>query len=416
MSKIVIVGGGFGGLMTAKALKGANDEIVIIDKTNYHLFQPLLYQVATAALSPGDIALPIRAVFSKFKNIKVILDEVVSINRTERKVILRDGEIGFDYLVISIGSRHSYFGNDKWEANAPGLKTLGDALLIRERILMSLEKAEKEDDPVKRKKYLTFVIIGGGPTGVEMAGAIAEIAKRTLMRDFRNFKPSDTNIYLIEAMPMLLNNYPQELSVKAQNDLAGMGVELKLNTKVTDVKSNGVETDKGLFETKNIIWAAGNSVSPLLGSLDIKLDRAGRVYVKKDMSIEGDPNIFVIGDAALFFDEKGKQLPGVAPVAIQQGRYVGKIIKNKTVPQNRKSFHYVDKGNLATIGRAKAVADIHGLKLSGFIAWVAWCFIHIFFLIGFRNRFRVMGEWGWYYITFKHGIRLIVGKDDEDLK
>ena len=416
MSKIVIVGGGFGGLMTAKALKGASDEIVIIDKTNYHLFQPLLYQVATAALSPGDIALPIRAVFSKFKNIKVILDEVVSINRTSRKVILRDGEIGFDYLVIAVGSRHSYFGNDKWEANAPGLKTLGDALLIRERILMALEKAEQEDDPVKRKKYLTFVIIGGGPTGVEMAGAIAEIAKRSLMRDFRNFKPSDTNIYLIEAMSMLLNNYPRELSVKAQNDLARMGVELKLNTKVTDVNSNGVKTDKGLFDTKNIIWAAGNSVSPLLGSLDIKLDRAGRVYVKKDMSIEGDPNIFVIGDAALFFDEKGKQLPGVAPVAIQQGRYVGKIIKNKTAPQNRKSFHYVDKGNLATIGRAKAVADIHGLKLSGFIAWAAWCFIHIFFLIGFRNRFRVMAEWVWYYITFKHGIRLIVGKDENGFK
>jgi NADH dehydrogenase len=415
MSKIVIIGGGFGGLMTAKALKGVNDEIVLIDKTNYHLFQPLLYQVATAALSPGDIALPIRAVFSKFKNVKVILDEVVSINRANRKVVLKDGEIGFDYLVIAIGSRHSYFGNDKWETKAPGLKTLGDALSIRERILISLEKAEKENDPEKRRKYLNFVIIGGGPTGVEMAGAIAEIAKKSLMRDFRNLKASDTNIYLIEAMPLVLNNYPQELSLKAQNDLAKMGVELKLGTKVTDVNSNGVNTDKGFFETKNIIWAAGNSVSPLLGSLNTKLDRAGRVYVKKDMSIEGDPNIFVIGDAALSFDEKGKQLPGVAPVAIQQGRYVGKIIKDKIQPENRKFFHYVDKGNLATIGRAKAVADIHGLKLSGFIAWAAWCFIHIFFLIGFRNRFRVMAEWAWYYITFRHGIRLIVGKGDNDL-
>ena len=416
MAKIVIIGGGFGGLMAAKALKGSRDSITIIDRINYHLFQPLLYQVATAALSPGDIALPIRAVFRKYKNVRVILDEVTSINRSEKKVILKDGEIEFDYLVVATGSRHSYFGNDRWEAVAPGLKTLSDALLIRERILTSLEKAEKETDSDKRKKYLTYVIVGGGPTGVEMAGAIAEIAKKSLMRDFRNIDASDTKIYLIEAMPRVLTNYPEKLSIKAQNDLAKMGVKLKLNTKVTEVNSLGVKTESKFIETTNVIWAAGNSVSPMLKSLNTNLDRAGRVPVMKDLSIEGDPNIFVIGDAALSLDKNEKPLPGIAPVALQQGRYVGRIIKQKILPENRKAFHYLDKGNLATIGKAKAVADIHGLKLSGFIAWAAWCFIHIFFLIDFRNRFRVMAEWAWYYITFRHGIRLIVGRTGDKQK
>ena len=412
MSKIVIIGGGFGGLSAAKALKGSKDEITIIDKTNYHLFQPLLYQVATAALSPADIALPIRAVFRNYKNVKVILDEVTAINRAGKKVILKDGELDFDYLVIATGSHHSYFGNNQWETDAPGLKTLSDALLIRERILISLEKAEKEFDLAKRQKYLTFVIIGGGPTGVEMAGAIAEIAKKTLMSDFRNISASDTKIYLVEAMSRVLNNYPESLSIKAQNDLSKMGVKLKLNTKVADVSSEGVKTEDGFIATTNLIWAAGNSVSPMLKSLDTKIDRAGRVLVKKDLSINEDSHIFVIGDAALTVNEKGKPLPGIAPVAIQQGRYVGKIIKDKNLPERRKAFKYIDKGNLATIGRAKAVADIHGLKLSGFIAWAAWCFIHIFFLISFRNRFRVMVEWAWYYLTFRHGIRLIVGKPE----
>lgn len=413
MAKIVIIGGGFGGLMTAKSLKASKDDVTIIDRTNYHLFQPLLYQVATAALSPGDIALPIRAVFRKYKNIRVILDEVISINRSEKKVILKDGEIEFDYLVVATGSRHSYFGNDQWEKDAPGLKTLNDALLVRERILISLEKAEKEANPEKRKKYLTYVIVGGGPTGVEMAGAIAEIAKKSLIRDFRKINSSDTKIYLIEALPRMLINYPEVLSIKAQNDLAKMGVELKLNTRVTNVDPNGVKTEEGTIETTNVIWAAGNSVSPMLKSLAADIDRAGRVKVLKDLSIEGEPNIFVIGDAALSLDKNGKPLPGIAPVAIQQGRYVGRIIKGKISRESRKPFHYLDKGNLATIGRAKAVADIHGLKLSGFIAWAAWCFIHIFFLIGFRNRFRVMAEWAWYYITFRHGIRLIVGRADD---
>ncbi len=412
MKKVVIIGGGFGGLTAAKALEGSGADITIIDRTNYHLFQPLLYQVATAALSPGDIAIPIRAVFRKNKNVKVIMDEVISINRSDKKVITKGGEAEFDSLIVATGSSHSYFGNDQWEKNAPGLKTLSDALLIREKILNSLEQAEKETDEDKREKFLTYVIIGGGPTGVEMAGAIAEIVKKSLMNDFRKINASFTKIYLVEALPRVLTAYPEKLSCKAHAYLEKMGVELKLNSKVTDVNSHGVKVGDEFIETANVIWAAGNTVTPLLKSLNTKLDRAGRVYVSKDLSIEGDPNIFVIGDAALFFDDEGKQLPGVAPVAIQQGNFVGKIIKEKIPKEKRVPFRYFDKGNLATIGRAKAVADIHGFKLSGFIAWVAWCFIHIFFLIGFRNRFRVMAEWAWYYITFRHGIRLIVGRQN----
>lgn len=408
--KVVIIGGGFGGLTAAKALKGSGAEITLIDRTNYHLFQPLLYQVATAALSPGDVAIPIRAVFRKHKNIKVIMDDVISINRTEKKVITKSGEIEFDYLVVATGSSHSYFGNPQWGENAPGLKTLSDALLIREKILNSLEQAEKETNDNEVKKFLTYVIIGGGPTGVEMAGAVAEIVKKSLMKDFRKINTSYTKIYLVETMPRVLTAYPENLSRKAQMYLTKMGVELKLNSHVTEINSDGVKVGNEFIETTNVIWAAGNIASPLVRSLNTKLDRAGRVYVSKDLSIEGDPCIFVIGDAALFFDDDGKQLPGIAPVAIQQGRFVGKIIKEKIPLQKRSSFKYFDKGNLATIGRAKAVADIHGFKLSGFTAWLVWCFVHILFLIGFRNRFRVMAEWAWYYITFRHGIRLIVGR------
>lgn len=411
--KVVILGGGFGGLNAALELHSAKVEVTIIDKTNYHLFQPLLYQVATAALSPGDIAVPIRAVFSKNKNIKVLMGEAVAIDRGNRKVILKDGELEFDSLVISTGSSHSYFGNDKWEKFAPGLKTLSDGLMIREKILKSLEKAEKENDNSKRKKYLTFVIVGGGPTGVEMAGAIAEIAKKSLMQDFRNIKAEETKIYLVEALPRILSSYPEELSIKAQKSLQSMGVELKLNTKVIDISEDNVKTENEILETTNVIWAAGNTVSPLIKSLNIETDRAGRAKVNEDMSIKDDPDIFVIGDAALAFDERGKPVPGVAQGAIQEGKYVGKII-NDGIPLNeRGKFVYTDKGNLATIGRAKAVAEIKGFKLSGFIAWFVWCFIHILFLIGYRNRFRVMLEWMWYYISFRNGIRLIVGKPHE---
>jgi NADH:ubiquinone reductase (H+-translocating) len=409
MKKIVIIGGGFGGICAAKEFGDFNADITLIDKTNYHLFQPLLYQVATAALSPADIATPIRAVLNKYKNITVVMDEVTSVDRSNRKVITKDSEYDFDYLIIATGSRHTYFGKDEWEKYAPGLKTLNDALNVREKILRALETAEITDDKDLQKKYLTYVVVGGGPTGVEMAGAIAEIVKISLMKDFRNFKAEDTKVYLIEALPRLLSTYPEDLSEKAKKALESLGVEVLLNTRVTDVDNNGVKIGERFIETTNIIWAAGNSVSPLLKTLDTELDKEGRAFVNPDLSIKGDPNIFVIGDAVAAKDKNGDLLPGIAPVAMQQGRYAARIIKEGKDHDLREPFVYFDKGTMATIGRAKAVAVIGRLKFSGLFAWLLWCVIHIFYLITFRNRFRVMAEWMWYYITFRHGIRLITG-------
>ncbi len=412
---VIIVGGGFGGLLAAKEFRDTNFDVTIIDKTNHHLFQPLLYQVAAAALSPADIAIPIRSVFSDQKNIKVILAEVISVDKEKRTVKLTNSELSFDYLILSPGARHSYFGNDNWEKYAPGLKTLSDALKIRELILNSLEAAEKEPDAHRRKKYLTFVVIGGGPTGVELAGAIAEIAKKTMIKDYKNFRADDTKVILVEALQRILTSYTKDLSQKAKEYLEQMGVDVRISTKVTDVNENGVQLGDTFIESKNVIWAAGNIASPLLKTLDIELDKAGRAVVEDDCSIPGYPNIFVIGDAALMKDEKGEILPGVAPVAMQQGRFVGKLIGNDVKNGNRKKFVYVDKGSMATIGKAKAVAMIKGLKLSGLLAWFAWSVVHIFFLIGFRNRFRVFAEWIWYYITNRQGTRLITnalkGKD-----
>lgn len=405
--KVIIVGGGFGGLLAAKEFKDTDFDVTIIDKTNHHLFQPLLYQVAAAALSPADIAIPIRSVFSDQQNIKVVLDEVIAVDKEKSTVKLTNSEISFDYLILSPGARHSYFGNDNWEKYAPGLKTLSDALKIRELILNSLEAAEKEPDADRRKKYLTFVVIGGGPTGVELAGAIAEIAKKTMIKDYKNFRADDTKVILVEALPRILTSYTTDLSQKAKEDLEQMGADVRLNTKVTDVNENGVQLGDTFIESKNVIWAAGNIASPLLKTLDIELDRAGRAVVQDDCTIPGYPNIFVIGDAALMKDEKGEILPGVAPVAMQQGKFVGKLIVNDDKNGSRKKFVYVDKGSMATIGKAKAVAMIRGLKLSGLLAWFAWSVVHIFFLIGFRNRFRVFAEWIWYYITNRQGTRLI---------
>lgn len=405
--KVVIVGGGFGGLLAAKEFKDTEFDVTIIDKTNHHLFQPLLYQVASAALSPADIAIPIRSIFTDQPNIKVLLDEAITVDKNNNKVILKNSELEFDYLILSPGARHSYFGNDEWENFAPGLKTLSDALKIRERILNSLEAAEKEKDKNKIQNYLTFIVIGGGPTGVELAGAIAEIAKKTMIRDYKNFRADDTKIILVEAFPRILTSYPEDLSEKAKDDLKKMGVEVLLNTKVTDINKDGIMIGDTFIESKNVIWAAGNAASNLLKSLEIELDIAGRAIIEEDCSIPGYPNIFVIGDAALMKNEKGEILPGVAPVAMQQGKFVGKLILNSNEKNIRKKFVYVDKGSMATIGKAKAVAMIKGLKLSGLIAWLAWSLVHIFFLIGFRNRFRVFAEWIWYYITNRQGTRLI---------
>jgi NADH:ubiquinone reductase (H+-translocating) len=408
--KLVVIGGGFGGLTLLKNINNNNLEILLIDKTNYHLFQPLLYQVATAALSPADIAVPIRAVLSNKKNVKVILDEAISVDRENQKVKLINSEVEYDYLVISTGTKHSYFGKDEWEKNAPGLKTLNDALVIREKIIASLEQAEKENDPTKKQRYLTFVVVGGGPTGVELAGAIAEIAKKTIIKDYRNFLPEETKVILVEAFPRILNTYDSSLSIKAEESLKKMGVEVKTNSKVEDISEDYVKLNNSKIYTKNIIWAAGNLASPLIKTLKIETDRAGRAIVEKDCSIPGYENIFVIGDACSLNDEKGSLLPGVAQVAMQQGKLVANIISKNIPKSKRENFHYVDKGSLATIGKAKAVAEIKGFKFSGLFAWLLWSFIHIFFLISFKNRFRVMIEWIWYYITNKRGTRLLVGK------
>lgn len=408
--KVVIIGGGFGGLTAARHLSSSGLKVTLIDRTNHHLFQPLLYQVATAALSPGDIAVPIRALLSGRENTEVIMSEVISINKDEKFVRLKDRNILFDFLIAAPGSSHSYFGNNQWEKFAPGLKTLEDALAIRERILTSFEKAEMISSPELRSRLLTFIVIGGGPTGVEMAGAIAEIARKTMLRNFRHIKPEEAKILLVEAAPRVLTSYSENLSRHAERSLQELGVKVITGKLVTDVTEDGVTMGDEFIGTENVIWAAGNEASPLLESLSAEHDRAGRILVEKDLSIKNYPDIFVIGDAAIIKDAHGDILPGIAPVAMQQAKYVSDIINKRTTPAVRKPFHYFDKGIMATIGKAKAIAKIRKLEFSGFTAWFLWSFIHIFFLITFRNRIRVMAEWIWYYFTGRRGVRLITGK------
>ena len=408
MKKVVIIGAGFGGLTAAKTLAKYNIPTTIIDKTNHHVFQPLLYQVATTALSPADIATTIRSVFSENKNVKVFLGEVTSIDKENKKVLFNGSEIDFDYLIVATGSRHSYFGKNDWEKYAPGLKTLNDALKIREKILLSLESAEKETDPAKKQKYLNFVVIGGGPTGVELAGAISEIVNKNVIPDFRNIDASMTKVYLVEAMSKILTTYPDKLSTRALEDLKKLRVDVILNEKVTEVNEKGVRVGERFIESNNVLWAAGNQVSPLIKSLGTETDKSGRAVVRDDLSLRENENIFIIGDAAAVQNEKGEYLPAIAPVAMQQGRYVAKVISKSLSAKKRKKFKYNDRGTMATIGKAKAVGVVKGFKLSGLLAWLAWSFIHIMYLIGFRNRLRVMIEWIWYYITNRPGIRLIV--------
>jgi NADH dehydrogenase len=412
---VIIVGGGFGGIAAAKSLKNTRFNVILIDKKNHHLFQPLLYQVATAALSPGDIAMPIRGIFGNYDNIRTVMGKVVEINKETQTVQLETGDsLKFDFLILAPGAQYNYFGNDDWANHAPGLKTLDNALEIREKILISLEKADQISDKAKRKPYLRYVVVGAGPTGVETAGAIAEIAKRNMMRDFKSLSPDETEVYLVEAADGVLNGYPENLSKKAQQDLENMGVNVLLNSPVTDIRKNGIEIEERFIETPNMVWAAGVKASPLIEALDCKIDKMGRAMVNKNLTIPGSNNIFVIGDAAHSKDEDGNPLPGLAPVALQMGRYLGDLIKKEIPINNAKQFHYVDKGTMATIGRAKAVAEVRGVTFSGLIAWLLWCFIHIFFLIGFRNRFRVFAEWSWHYITFKRGVRLITGRSSNE--
>ncbi len=409
---VVVVGGGFGGLAAARALQGTLRDVVLIDRVNHHLFQPLLYQVATAALSPGDIAWPLRTLFRSQRNVRILLNEVMAIHRAARRIDLRDGDpISYSALILAPGACHSYFGHAAWEADAPGLKTLPDALEIRERMLMAFEKAERVKGTPDALDELTFVIVGGGPTGVELAGALAEIGRKAMTPDFPVLRETTCRILLIEGGPRILEAFPLALSRRAQASLERLGVTVLLNRRVQDVNSKGVLAGEEFIRSAHVIWAAGNVASPILSSLGVPLDSSGRVMVEPDLSLRGDPWLFVIGDAAHCPSAEGKPLPGLAAVAMQEGRYVAGMISRGVPPERRAPFVYRDRGILATIGRAKAVAQFGPLSLSGIVAWLAWCFVHIFFLIGFRNRVRVMFEWIWYYLTFKPGARLIYWKE-----
>jgi NADH:ubiquinone reductase (H+-translocating) len=412
--QVVIVGGGFGGLTAAQSLHGQALDVVLIDRTNHHLFQPLLYQVATAALSAGDIASPLRTILQSQRNVRILMNDVVAVDRAKRIVRLMDAEVPFDYLILAPGSRHSYFGKETWGTFAPGLKTLADAVSIREQMLLSFEHAERVQGTPAAQRYLTFAVVGAGPTGVELAGAIAEIARASILPDFPLIHSSDIRIILIEAGERILLAFDRSLAAKAQRVLMDLGVDVRLKTRVTEVNERGVSAGGQFIETTNVIWAAGNEASPLLRTLGLPLDPQGRVAVETDLSIPGDPSIFVIGDAARACDGKGSPLPALAPVAIQQGRYVARLIAKKASSAARPPFVYKDRGMLATIGKAHAIAQIGRLRTVGGLAWLLWCVVHIFFLIGFRNRFRVMFEWAWYYLTRQSGARLIIGKQGMD--
>jgi NADH dehydrogenase len=404
---VVIVGGGFGGLATARALADAPVRITLIDRRNHHLFQPLLYQVATAGLNPADIAAPIRSLVADQANVRVLLGEVVGIGATA--VTLDDGtEIGFDHLVLAAGTTHSYFGHDEWETHAPGLKTVEDALEIRRRILSAFERAERTDDPVERDAQLTFVVVGAGPTGVEMAGAIAEIAFRTMTREFRTIDSTNATVILLEGTDRVLSTYPQRLSESALRQLGDLGVDVRLEVMVTAVDDQGVETTAGPIATRTVIWGAGNEASPLAAMLGAPTDRAGRVEVGPDLSVPGRPDVFAIGDIAHAMSD-GVVVPGVAQGAIQGGTHVARVIRADLDGSARPVFRYRNKGELATIGRSSAVGVIGGRQLSGWVAWMAWWSVHIVFLIDFRSRLLVLINWSWNYLTFRRGARLITG-------
>jgi NADH dehydrogenase len=424
--KVVIVGGGFGGLHAAKALRRTNVGVTLIDRRNFHLFQPLLYQVATGGLSPANIAAPLRGILSRQRNASVFLGEVVAVDAVGKTVEVHSAEPGesqiqvtkieYDWLIVAAGSIPSYFGHNDWERMAPGLKTIEDATRIRARVFAAFEAAEQEIEPQRRSELMTFVIVGGGPTGVELAGAIAELARHTLRNDFRNINPQNAKIIVVDGQDRILAHFAPKLSEKAAASLQRLGIEMRLNTIVKTIHEDSVELAKGdqqfFINTRTVLWAAGVAAAPLGRALakatHVETDRGGRVPVQADLSIDGHPDIFVIGDLASCTDEQGKQLPGVAPVAIQQGKYIGRLIsaqvRGKKAPP---PFQYRDKGNLATIGRSAAVADLGKLKLSGFFAWLLWLFIHVMSLVQFQNRLLVFFQWAWSYCTFNRSARLI---------
>ncbi|AKT38496.1 NAD(P)/FAD-dependent oxidoreductase [Chondromyces crocatus] len=414
---VVIVGGGFGGLNAAKALGKANVDVTLVDRTNHHLFQPLLYQVATASLSPADIAVPIRGVLSRYRNVKVLMAEVVRVDLAQRKVQLDRGDLTYDYLILAVGARTNYLGNDAWARDAPGLKNLVDAISVRERVLRAFEAAEREQDPVVRRRLLTFVVIGGGATGVEMAGAFSELSSFILKRDFRVAEADATRVVLIEAGQRTLTAFPEPLSQKAEKQLTSLGVEILHNTRVKGIDVHGVSFEDGTtLPAATVLWAAGVRGTPLATTLGVELDRLGRVKVQPDCSLKGYPEAFAIGDMAAQIDKNGVAVPGLSPAAIQQGHFVARTILADQRKRPRGEFAYRDKGTMATIGRSRAIAQVGRLKLSGMLAWLAWMGVHVLFLIGFRNRFIVMFEWMWQYITFKRGARLITGVDREGVE
>ena len=410
---VVVIGGGFAGLEAVKALKGEEVNVTLVDRSNHHLFQPLLYQVATAGLVPANIARPLREIFRSQENVDVVLSEVRRIDTNARKIVTEDLVIDYDFLIVATGARHSYFGHPEWEKNAPGLKNLSDAVEIRKRMLLAFEIAEKAIDQSERDAAMTFVVVGGGPTGVEMAGAICEIARHTMTRDFRNIDSANAKVILVEGSPRILAAYTPDLSVKGKRQLEQIGVDVHEGVAVTNVTADGVEIKGGDFiPCRTVVWAAGNAASPLGKTLDVPLDKAGRVIVNEDLTIPGHPEVQVLGDMANFSWQNGKPLPGVSPAAMQMGRHAARSILETLAGGQPMKFHYWDKGSLATIGRNKAVGDLNFIHVSGFIAWILWATIHIFYLVGYRSRLAVMGEWFWNYVTFYRGSRLITGMQD----
>jgi NADH dehydrogenase len=404
---VVIVGGGFGGLYAAFALRRQPVGVTLVDRHNYHLFQPLLYQVATAGLSPGDIAQPIRNILRRASNIAVVLAEVTAVEAQSRRLVLADGALSYDFLILAAGASHAYFGHEDWRPHAPGLKDLDDAVEIRRRVLLAFEAAERELDEGKRRAWLTFVIVGGGPTGVELAGTLAEIARHALREDFRRIDPAEARILLIEAGPRVLASFANSLGAAAARQLARLGVDVRTGSPVTRIAGGVVEVGAERIGARTVLWAAGVAASPLGRTLGVPLDRAGRVLVEPDLSIPGHSEVFVIGDLAALLDHAGRPLPGVAPVAIQMGRHAAANILRAAQGEPPRPFRYQDRGMMATIGRHAAVVEVGAIRLDGWVAWLIWLVVHIFFLIGFRNRVLVMIEWAWAYVTYNRGVRLI---------
>ena len=406
---VVIIGGGFGGLTAAKALGARGIRVTLVDRRNHHVFQPLLYQVATAALSPGDIASPIRWILRRDQSVRVLLAEVQDVDVARRVVVLDEGELAYDVLIVATGVTHGYFGHDEWRDLAPGLKTLDDALEMRRRVLLAFERAERESDVTAQLRWLTFVVVGGGPTGVELAGALAEVSRHTLAHDFRTIRPQRTRIILVEASPHILNAFPADLQAAAKASLLRLGVQVRTGSPVSLIDEMGVVVGGERLAAGTVLWAAGVRASGLGARLGAPVDRAGRVLVKPDLSLPDHPEVFVIGDLAAFLHQGGAPLPGVAPVAIQQGKAAAESVLRGLRGEPRQPFHYRNPGNMATIGRGVAIADFDRIHLKGFPAWVAWLFVHILNLIGFRNRLIVMAQWAWSFATYQRNVRLIIG-------